>query len=170
MHSKLLQARLERLVDLGWGDWLLRNANTLKDVTRLVDYKAHRKHRLRLVKAKDVYRRKRMKCVLKYIKENRERHHGVLMKSVGSRVFRIGGNDPTDQIKIGDKSAQAPYAEQTVFTQGESYRLSGVHRSELTGGWVQIMDCDVEGTHVRPPTLPDTKFAEYDSMSIYEER
>ena len=169
MHNKLLQARLENLVELGWGEWLLRNANTLTDATRLVDYGAHRKRRFRLSKAKGLYHRRRMKCVVGCIRENRKRSDGVIMKSVGSKVFRIGGDNPTDQIKIEDKSAHAPYAEQAILTVGELYRVRGLHRSELTGGWVEIMDCDVDGTQVRSPTLPDTEFTEFDNLGVYEE-
>lgn len=168
MTSGQLQARLEKLIDQGWGEWLLRHANTPKDAERLVDYEAHRRRRVRIARAKATYHRKRMRCILKYIREGRLRYHGVLMESVGSKVFRIEAIAPTNQVKIKDKTANAPYAEQDLLTQGASYRISGLHRSELTGGWVQIMDCDVEGTHVRSPTIKDTEFTEFDNLTICE--
>jgi hypothetical protein len=66
------------------------------------------------------------------------------------------------------------HVSQSILTPGRSYRVTGWHKSDLTGGFVPIMDCDHDGHGgIRSPVPPAEqlghRYADFDDLAVTEE-
>lgn len=173
ISDKKVMRRLDALVEEGLGEWLIRNV-TSWNVRDLLDYEMNVRHLQRTRRARLGYQRKRLGCVARYRKEGKHRTDGVLIEACSQSVGFGGSGEAS--IHEGDEVVRVrpqhptghAMAYQNVLTVGKSYRVRGQHRSELTGGWVEIMDCDHDGKGgFRSPVGP-SKYAEFDDLFVAE--
>lgn len=155
MNKRKMQKRLDLLVQQGLGEWLLRNVSTAEEAAAVVDYEGQLRKRCTTVRARLQYHGKRMRCIAQYRREGRDRHAGALLHS-SSTVVSLG----TTEIPV--------HTSQSIVQPGTVYRVTGQHRSDVTGGWRSVLDCDVVGSSIRCPVVPSTPYQEFDDLAVMD--